>query len=244
MKKFKCKSCGKIHDAKPSACSCDHTEFEEITTEENTKPVEKVDLEAYAKTVKAEAEAELRIKIEKELNEKNAETSKTSEAEMRAKILKELDDKKEEANQTDEQIKISNLTRMLEEQSETINLLKNNSLEQAEEVKQAKIEKEINKRLEKDPYLKKLVQKYLDNGTIKSLDQYDAIVTPELRKVLKEKAEIEEMAKKQGADPESDYTDNNVGKQSVKNKDWKQKAKEANQDEVNKLFGIRPTTKK
>jgi hypothetical protein len=200
--------------------------------EEPKQDKKEIDLEAYAEAVIAEQEPVIREKLKQELEVNKDEIRKN----IREEIMSEINQKKEEAGKTEEQIQMSNLKRLIEEQAETIKFLKDQTIEQAEKVKQSQIKEEINKRVEKEPYLKKVVEKYLENGTIKSLEDYDKVIHSDLRKMLKDKAEIEEQVKNYGQDPRSGYDDENTSKGS---KNWKEQQKNQYQEEVNKMLGIR-----
>jgi hypothetical protein len=109
MVKFKCKSCGKIHDIKPEACECKHTEFEEVKVEEPKQNDDQVEI------LKQQIEM---MNKQMELMQANSDAEKKkAEQEVEAEKLKNMNEQERlqhEKNKQQQDI-LDQQTKMLEE---------------------------------------------------------------------------------------------------------------------------------
>ncbi len=198
-------------------------EPEKVETKPKKTKKESIDVEAI--------KAEIRKQIMEELKQKAKEEK---DAEFIKDVKQKIEKKENDNKETDKDILISSLTTERNELKEALKIMTDKFDNEAKEKQHEKIKNEIRQRVKKEPYLEEIVTELLDKGRINSMEDYDTIITASLRKSLKDAFELKEKAKKMGADPAEDYTDN---KKSNTKTDWKKAAAEKYADEVKKKLG-------
>jgi len=174
--------------------------FADETSENEETKEEKIDLEEIKKNMREEILSE----IEKEKREKeNNDTLET----LKDKIAL-IEKSKSKAN---ESLEVDVLRSHINELTEALNVSVKKLEETSREANMIKVKSEILKKADKETYLKDTLQEYLDNGKIKTLEDFDAVFTPNLKKRLKEYSEIMDKAKGLGADPANDYANDVKG---------------------------------
>lgn len=169
---------------------------------------EQIKAETLAEIAKENEKKELEAKENKDLEniKEKVKKAKTS--------VKNTDKEKENVSSEEDKITISNLKTQLSEAMELIDELQNKYEEVVKEKKIATVKNAIMDRLEKEVYLKPFIVPYLNKNMIKSIEDYDNIVTPEIKALLKKNHEREERDKKLGVDPLSTYDEKTTIKSS------------------------------
>jgi len=234
MIKKKCKDCGKLHNATVESCTCGG----ESGLSEIEVIVEKESLDT--EQLKKDLEAKLKKDMEEKLKTETAKIQNDYLEKLKNNTPKKEDvkDSKPVDSELDEASKIA-ISRQNAQIEELTNLVKNLNGELEKErvsKKETMVKNEILQRVDKEPYLKDTVQKYLELGMINSIDDYDKIIAP-LKQTLKETYERKEKDKEAGKDPMRDYSDKE--KKGNQSKDWKKTAKDKYQEEINRMLGIR-----
>lgn len=176
-----------------------------IPTPAEVKDVPVVDVEELKKTLRADIIAENEAIKKKEDEDKELKDN----IEMIKQVQEKMNKQDEISEETDATIALSRLQGENKELQESLKLVLAKLESSETEKTQAKVKNEILTRVEKEDYLKDTVKEYLDNGTIKSIEDYDRVITSTLKATLKETAELKEKIKKLGGDPAGDYSNDN-----------------------------------
>lgn len=179
-----------------------------------------LDLDKLKESLRAEIIAENEIKKKKEAEDSELKAN----IEMIKQVQEKINKQDKASEETDTTIVVSRLQSENKELQDSLKLVLEKLEASENEKTRAKVKNEILTRVEKETYLKDTVKEYLDNGTIKSIEDYDRVITSTLKNTLKETFELKEKIKKLGIDPAEDYSSENRG--TSNNEASKQLAKE------------------
>jgi len=209
------------------------------TKAEITKKKENIDLEELTKNIYEQVKAEEATKRALE-EEKVKKEAKDQENKALLEKTKKFFEQTEEINkETDKKIVTSRLEAENEDLKTTMKIIMEKLEETTKQNQIEKEQKEILKKIDKEPYLKEIVLEWLNNGKIKSIEDYDDMVTKNkhLRETLKKAYELDEKLKTMGADPESEIGGSR--KDTKKDENWTVTAEKKYQEKIFKKLGIK-----
>lgn len=211
------------------------------TATEDDKGIDPVAFEAE---IKAKYEAEITARVQADINAKilkdaTDKAKKDEENKLIDQVKNMIAKSEHKDDKVDEKIEKSRMNNEINDLKDLVKKLSDKLESETKEKEVSKTKDEIRVRIDKEPHLKVLVSQFLENGVIKSIEDYDRIVTKELKDTLKRTYDIEEKNKQSGKDPLSSYG-TNTASQGVIKKKWNQTPEYlAQQEAINTKLGIR-----